>query len=128
MTERTRTLAFLYWLLPTQAFAHGEDILETALLQVASLFLFFGAVLLVRLPYAKKALLVTVYLLTTVVLWWCLADWPYQANRRLINLLTGGVPFGSVLAAYGLSTWHARLKTRNRSPSNDPHMNSIDKG
>lgn len=108
MVDRIRPLQFLLLLLPTEAFAHGEEMLETAFLQGASLVLFLLVVLFIRLPYAKRALLVTVYLLMTGLVWGLMAQLPYQANHRMINLLIGVVPIVGVIAAYGFSTWLPR--------------------
>ncbi|GGF09817.1 hypothetical protein [Hymenobacter cavernae] len=95
-------LLLLLLLLPLGAFAHGEEILETVFLQISSFFLFLVTVLLIRISYAKKALLVTIYLLATFLVWRLTDEWPYYDTRRLINVLVGAVPLGSTLVAYGL--------------------------
>ncbi|WP_303312181.1 hypothetical protein [Hymenobacter sp. BT730] len=53
MTQRTKALLF-FLLLPTCAFAHGEEVLATVFLFLGSLLLFFVLVLLIPVPYAQK--------------------------------------------------------------------------
>jgi hypothetical protein len=84
-------------LLPAIAFAHGEEILYAVASQLISSIVFLLLLVVVRLPYATKALLVAVFLLTTLVVW--------ASNYGVPYPFIGAVPLGCVLLAYGLLWW-----------------------
>ncbi|TDN38158.1 hypothetical protein A8B98_24400 [Hymenobacter sp. UV11] len=92
------TLLFL--LLPAWAAAHGEEVLYPFFTLIGSIGLFLVIILAVRLPYAVKALLVTVYLITTAGICILLSTLPFSNNASILTLLVGAVPMSSVLVAY----------------------------
>jgi hypothetical protein len=99
MNHRLKVLLF-FLLLPLVASAHGEEVLLPFLLLVGSLLLFFVVILALSLPYAEKAILVTVYLITIGgALFWT-SSMPYQVNITLINFVIGLAPVGSTVATY----------------------------
>jgi hypothetical protein len=112
MSQRLRVL-LLFTLLPTWAFAHGEEVLTTVFLFVGSLLLFFVVVLVIALPYAEKAVLTVVYLTTIGFVTYLTNDWSYRVNMTLINILTGLVPVLTTGAAY-LLMWARRKKKQGR--------------
>jgi hypothetical protein len=96
-------------LLPTWAFAHGEEVLTTVFLFVGSLLLFFVVVLVIPLPYPEKAVLVAVYLITIGLAGYLTSGLPYRVNMTLINVLIGLTPVITTVSAY-LLMWGRRRK------------------
>jgi len=110
MNQRTTGLLLLFLLLPTWAFAHGEEMLMTAFLFAGSLLLFLVLLLIVPLPYAEKAVMVTVYLVTIVVII-CLANMmPYRIDMALTNWIVGLAPVSTTIFA-ALLMWARRKKS-----------------
>jgi multisubunit Na+/H+ antiporter MnhC subunit len=94
------TVLLYFLLLPLVASAHGEEALLPFLLLVGSLLLFLVVILAVYLPYAEKAIVVAVYLVTIgAALFWT-TQVPYQGNRTLVNLVIGLALVGSTVATY----------------------------
>lgn len=112
MSQRLKVL-LLFTLLPTWAFAHGEEVLTTVFLFVGSLLLFFVVVLVIPLPYAEKAVLTVVYLTTIGLVTYLTNDWPYRVNMTLINMLTGLAPVLTTVSAY-LLMWVRRRKQQGK--------------
>ena len=109
MNQRTTSLLLFLLLLPTLAFASGNDILPTIYLMAGSLLLFFGVLLLIRLPLTEKMVLAAVYPLT---MWAVLhsSDWlPFLNNLIVFNLTVGIMPVLTTVAAWLM------LKRRKRS-------------
>jgi hypothetical protein len=99
MNHRTKVLLFLL-LLPLGASAHGEEVLLTAFLLLGSLVLFLVVILVISVPYAEKAILVSVYLVTIgLALFWT-NDLPYRPHMTLINLVIGLAPVGTTVGTY----------------------------
>ena len=97
----------LLLLLPTLAYAHGEEVLYTLFLGVGSLIVFFIAILIVPATYPEKAVLVTVYLLTLGVVICLTSNLPYLANMRLINTIICLAPPVACAIAF-LLLWNRR--------------------
>ena len=57
-------------------------------------------VLVLRIPYPTKFILVTVYLLTVSVVYTCIITIPYREHMSQINAAVGIGPFLTVLCAY----------------------------
>ena len=112
MNQRLKAL-LLFTLLPTWAFAHGEEVLTTVFLFVGSLLLFFVVVLAVPLPYAEKAVLTVVYLTTIGLATYLTSGWPYRVNMTLINTLIGLAPVLTTVSAY-LWMWVRRRKQQSK--------------
>lgn len=112
MSQRLRVL-LLFTLLPTWAFAHGEEVLTTVFLFAGSLLFFFVVVLVIPLPYAKKAVLTVVYLTTIGLVTYLTNGWPYFVNMTLINLLIGLVPILTTVSAY-LLMWVRRKQREGK--------------
>ena len=74
--------------------------LLTLLLLVGSLLLFFGVIFALTLPYAEKAILVAVYLVTIGGAMFGTNQVPYQVNMTLINLVLGLAPVATTVATY----------------------------
>jgi hypothetical protein len=109
MNQRTTRLLLLFLLMPTWAFAHGEEVLTTVFLFAGSLLLFFVGVLAVPLPYAEKAVLVAVYLLTLAGVTYWASALPYRINTALINWVVGLAPVITTVSA-ALFMWTRRKK------------------
>lgn len=112
MNQRTKALLF-FMLLPTWAFAHGEEVLTTVFLFVGSLLLFFVLVLLIPLPYEEKAVLVAVYLTTIGLAVYFTSGLPYRINMTLINMVIGLTPVFTTVSAY-LLLWSKRRKQNSK--------------
>lgn len=112
MNQRLKAL-LLFMLLPTWAFAHGEEVLTTAFLFAGSLLLFFVVVLVVPLSYAEKAVLTVVYLTAIGLATYLTSGWPYRVNMTSINMLIGLAPVLTTLSAY-LWMWVRRRKQQSR--------------
>ncbi|WBA44386.1 hypothetical protein [Hymenobacter canadensis] len=109
MNQRTTGLLLLFLLLPTWAFAHGEEVLTTVFLLAGSLLLFLVGVLAVPVPYAEKAVLVAVYLVTLAVATYWANGLPYRMNIALANWVIGLAPFLTTVSA-ALLMWARRKK------------------
>ena len=95
--DRLKVL-LLFLLLPLVASAHGQEVLLTLLLLVG--LLFFVVILALTLPYAEKAILVVVYLVTLCGAMFGTNQVPYQVNMTLINLVLGLAPVATTVATY----------------------------
>lgn len=109
MNQRTTGLLLLFLLLPAWAFAHGEEVLTTLFLFIGSLVLFFAVMLALPIPYAEKAVLIAIYLVTLAVATFFTMRMPYRINMALINWTIGLAPFGTTVSV-GLIQWAKRGK------------------
>ena len=109
MNQRTTCLLLFLLLLPTWAFAHGEEVLTTVFLLAGSLLLFLVGVLTVPLPYAKKVVLTAVYLVTLAGATYWANGLPYRINMALINWVIGLLPVLTTVST-ALFVWARRKK------------------
>lgn len=112
MKPSPQLLLLLFLLLPTAAYAHGEEILSTFFLILGSLVLFCIVVLLIPIAYTEKAVLVVVYLVTMGGGIYFTNGLPYLVNMRLINTTIGLAPVVACTAAF-LFLWNRR-RSRNQ--------------
>jgi len=108
MKNQKGILLLLFLLLPALAHAHGEEVLYTFFILLASVVIFFIIILVIKLTYTAKAVLVSSYLLATVVICGVVNTLPYRENADRINILVGVVPPLTALVAYFLYRWMRR--------------------
>jgi hypothetical protein len=86
--------------LPIPVFAHGEEVLVTFFYDLITVIALIIFIALVKWESRGKTLLGLVLIVSVVSVFTITAQWPYTANRRLIEILCSGVPLFSVLATY----------------------------
>ena len=102
MNRRTTGLLLFLLLLPTLAFASGNEIIPTLWLMAGSLLLFFQVLFFVRLPLAKKAVLAAVYLLTMWAVLYGSSWLPFLNNLVDFNLTIAIGPVCTTVATWFL--------------------------
>ena len=102
MKNQKSILFFLFLMLPALAHAHGEEVLYTFFILLASVVIFLIVILAIRISYTGKAVLVGSYLLATAAICGIVNTLPYRENADRINILVGVVPPLSALVAYCL--------------------------
>ena len=92
MNQRIAGLLLSLLLLPTVAFASGNEIIPTIILMGGALLLFFAVLLLVRLPLTEKIVLAAVYPLTMWAVLYSSSWLPFLNNLVVFNLTVGIMP------------------------------------
>jgi len=83
--NRTALLAILL-LTPTLTFAHGEEVIYTLGIEIASIICFVIVLIILNLNSKGKGILATTYIVTTIILFIVIENVPYRQNMNIINL------------------------------------------
>ncbi len=97
-------LLILFLILPSIAFAHGEEVLLTVGISFVSIVIFLIFINLIKLKFAKKLILSAIFSLSTFLVWEFTNTTPYRPNMGKINLLIASVPVVTTLLAYFIIT------------------------
>lgn len=96
-----RNLLFTILLLvPISAFAHGEAALMSFFYDLMTFIALTVFIAIIRWKSPGKTLLGIILLVSTSGIFIVVNQWPYTANRILIESLMCGVPIVSVLSVY----------------------------
>ncbi|MBO2033392.1 hypothetical protein J4D99_18505 [Siccationidurans ginsengisoli] len=110
MPHRTKRLLLCLLLLPTLAFAHGEEILLTVAILVISPILFSLVILCIPFVPAERSRVIVVYLVAIALTFFLTSLLPYGTYNTWINWLLVLVPIAAAIAAS-----HRLRAKRNRS-------------
>jgi uncharacterized membrane protein len=98
MTKKANAgLLLVLVLMPSLAFAHGEEVLNIIFIQIVSVVLFGVIIAAVKINSKGKVILTCVYIISTLVIWIISGTIPYNDNMRAINFT---VAIGPLLVSY----------------------------
>lgn len=100
MNQLRKTLLAILFLMPISAFAHGEEVFATFLIQAISVVVFVIIIIAIKVNLMHKLALTCIYLLTSFAIFYLTNDWPYRENMNLINFLVALVPAAAFYIAY----------------------------
>lgn len=111
--------------LPIPVFAHGEEVLVTFFYDLITVIALIIFIALVKWESRGKTLLGLVLIVSVVSIFTITAQWPYTANRRLIEILGSGVPLFSILLAYFVFRKRFSVKRKNKHIKSNPPGQSL---
>jgi hypothetical protein len=86
------TLLSISLLIPLSAFAHGEEVLMTLLIQAVSVIFFLIIIFALKIDLRRKIILTGAYFLSVLAIDYMIRNWPYRENMNKINLLVAIIP------------------------------------
>lgn len=92
MNHLQRTLLVILFLVPINAFAHGEEVLLTFFIQGVSIIIFLIIIIAIKVDFKRKLVLTGMYFLFLFATFYLVNSWPYRENMNKINLLVALVP------------------------------------
>lgn len=93
-------ILILLILLPIPAFAHGEEVLVSFFYDLMTFVVLTIFIALIKWKSNGKTLLGSILIGSTLIGLISTSGIPYDANRRLIEIVMCGVPLLSVLSGY----------------------------
>jgi RsiW-degrading membrane proteinase PrsW (M82 family) len=109
MHNQRWTLLFGLCLFPFFAFAHGEDVLYSLLIQLGSIFIFAIWLGSLKFKIAHKLILATSYFLTLSLVLFTTWNTPYRENKVLLNIAW------TITPAFVCLTTYLFIKKRKKS-------------
>ena len=85
---------------PLNAFAHGEEVMITFLLEFVTIVIFLTILFNIKLKAKGKMILVTVYAVSAILTFRLVDNIPYKQNITLINIIVVVVPLVIVYGTY----------------------------
>ncbi|MNJ90882.1 hypothetical protein D3C87_85220 [compost metagenome] len=87
-------------LLPVSAFAHGQEVLASLFYDLMIVIVLIIFIACIKWKSGGKVLLALVLVISLLIPLVITGKWPYQENKKLIDLLCVGIPLLSVLLTY----------------------------
>jgi hypothetical protein len=85
---------------PLTVFAHGQEVLVTFVLELASILIFVTALVAVDLNGKGKLIVGGIYLVTTIVMFMGLELLPHREYQTIINIIVVVFPFSIGFISY----------------------------
>lgn len=99
MKPRHVSLLFLL-VTPLTVFAHGQEVLLTVFLELASILIFVIGLFAIDLNGKGKLIVGGIYLLVTFVMFMVINLLPYRDYQTIINIIVVVLPFSAGLISY----------------------------
>jgi energy-coupling factor transporter transmembrane protein EcfT len=100
MKNQKLIILALLLLISQSALAHGEEVLIPLFIEFVGMIIVFVIVALIRFKIVGKLLLVSIYIISTIIIIILTFNIPYRDNKIVIDISSIGGPIALTIAGY----------------------------